>query len=461
MTIWLPDREHLTRPVYLSLAQQIARAIESGDLKPGQRLPTHRALADQLHISVQTVSRAYDELIRKGLVAGQVGRGTYVCEVMGEPEPPFIRERPDELIDLSMLRPVAGDIHRERMQTALIDLAPRIAGRLLHSFRPDVVLRPHKQAAVDWLKRCGVQARADNIQIVNGATPAMTLAIMTALRPGETLATEVIGHHTLVALARYLGVNLVGLPIDNEGVLPDGFEASCREHRVKALFLVPSVANPTVSVMGLARRLEIIDIARKHDVAIIENEAWGPLVKDTPPAFAALSPERAYYLTSFTKCVAPALRIGYLVSPEHVVASAANRHLVTNWIATPIMSALASQWVSDGTAWELVRWQRRALRARFEMAHECLRGVDFRSHPESLHIWLKLPASWREEEFVAHCRLRGVAVAPGASFVTTPAHTAGGIRVCIGAGEAREIRRGLEIIASILSGAPEPALLTI
>jgi DNA-binding transcriptional MocR family regulator len=149
------------------------------------------------------------------------------------------------------------------------------------------------------------------------------------------------------------------------------------------------------------------------------------------------------------------------VSPDHAVASVANRHLVTNWVATPIMSELASMWIADGTAWELVRWQRRALRTRYQIVHECLRGVEFRSHPESLHIWLRLPPPWNEDEFVAHARLRGVAVAPGASFVTTPSYTAGGVRICIGAGEAGELRRGLEIITRILSGAPKPALLTI
>ena len=461
MTSWQPNPEHLSRPAYRSLARQIAEAIASGELRPGQRLPTHRAFADQLHISVQTVSRAYGELIQKGLIEGQVGRGTFVREIMSEPEMPFLRERPDELIDLSMLRPVAGQIHQDRLQGALIDLAPRISGRLLHSFRPEVVLRPHKQAAVEWLARCGVQTRAHNIQIVNGATPAMTLALMTALKPGDILATEVIGHHTLVALARYLGFTLVGLPIDEEGPTPEGFAASCRNHRVKALYLLSCAASPTVTVMGLVRRQELIEIARRNDVAIIENEAWGPLVKERPPPFATLAPERTFYLTSFTKCVVPALRIGYLVAPDYAVAAVASRHLVTNWVATPIMSELASQWVMDGTAWEMVRWQRRALKTRFEIAEKCLHGTQFRSHPQSLHIWLRLPAPWSEEEFVAHARIRGVAVAPGSSFVTTPSHSAGGVRICIGASEVDELHRGLEIIAHILLGAPEPALLTI
>lgn len=461
MTIWKPDPAGLTRPVYLSLARQIARAIESGDLAPRQSLPTHRALADELRISVQTVSRAYEELIRKGQISGHVGRGTFVRETVSDPDPPFIPERPDELVDLSMLRPVAGAVHQERMQAALMDIAPRISGRLLHSFRPDVVLRPHKPAAVEWLRRCGVQTRADNVQIVNGATPAMTLAMMAVARPGDTLATEVIGHHTLFALARYLGIKLVGLPIDRDGPTPEGLEASCREHRVKALFLLPSVANPTVSVMGLERRRRIVEIARQHDVAIIENDAWGPLVSRKPPPFAALAPERTYYLTSFTKCVVPALRIGYLVAPSHSVPAIANRHLVTNWVATPILSELASRWITDGTAWELVRWQRKALRARYRIVTDTLQGADFHAHPESLHLWLHLPSPWREEDFVAHARLRGVAVAPGHSFVTAPPHRTNAVRICIGAGESRDLRRGLEIITGILSAKPEPALLTI
>src|SRR5690606_35371630 len=106
MTIWRPDPALLRRPVYLSLADQFARAIHEGLLETGERLPTHRRLADDLRLSVQTVSRAYEELIRRGLAHGEIGRGTFVQSARREPLPPYLPERLGEVIDLSILKPV-------------------------------------------------------------------------------------------------------------------------------------------------------------------------------------------------------------------------------------------------------------------------------------------------------------------------------------------------------------------
>src|SRR6266702_3301795 len=115
MTIWRPNPRTLSRPAYLSLANQISTAIADGELEAGARLPTQRQLADDLKLSVQTVSRAYEELIRRGLILGEIGRGTFVRSPRREPEPPYIPERLGEVIDLSILKPVCELVHLERM----------------------------------------------------------------------------------------------------------------------------------------------------------------------------------------------------------------------------------------------------------------------------------------------------------------------------------------------------------
>ncbi len=460
MTTWHPDRSALKRPVYLSLVEQISAAIAAGELSDGDRLPPQRTLARELDIAVQTVSRAYDELARRGLVSGETGRGTYVTQRLREPAPPYINERGGEIIDLSMLKPVVEQMHLDRLAAALGDLATSFPTNLFTSFRPNVVFARHREVAVGWLRHCGLETSARNVILTNGATPAMVVALMTATRAGMTVATEAIGHHTLPALAGNLGLSLCGIPVDGEGMIPEALDRAAAETEIGAVFLMPNPCDPTVSMMGLDRRRAIVDIARRHGLQIIENDAWGPLIETRPPPLATLAPERTHYITSFTKNVVPGLRYGYLVVPERMIQAAGNRHLVTNWMATPLLAELATRWIADGTALELVRWQRRAIRRRHAIADKALAGIDFRSHPDALHIWIPLDSARSEDEVVSLARLHNVAIAPGASFrIDGEARPA--VRVCLGQPTENELRSALSVLAGILASDPEPVLLTL
>ncbi|MGF0540139.1 PLP-dependent aminotransferase family protein [Agrobacterium sp. ES01] len=455
MTNWQPDPSQLRRPAYLSLAEQFSRAIQQGDLPNGARLPTHRRLAEDLHLSVQTVSRAYDELIRRGLISGEIGRGSFVQTQAKEPATPYLPERLGELIDLSILKPVCEQIHLDRMREAFGWLADNLPATAALSFRPNTVFPRHRKVAADWLASCGIVVSPLNISITNGATAAMTVAIMGAVPPGCTMAAEAISHHTLTPLCSYLGIHLEGLPIDDEGMIPEALDEACRSGVIRAVFLQPSVINPTATLMGAERRAALAEVARRHDLAIIENDILGPLVEGRAPPMAAFAPERTIYITSFTKITVPGLRIAYLTAPDRYISAVTNRHLVTNWMATPAIAEIATRWVEDGTAKALVQWQRDALLKRHAIADEKLSGLDYHCHPQSLHIWLKLPQGHTENGFVSQARLRGVAIAPGLSFRTTPDSDHPAVRISLGSTSESELRAGLGIIASLCLGNPE------
>lgn len=461
MTIWQPDPSQLRRPAYLSLAEQFTRAIQGGLLANGARLPTHRRLADDLGLSVQTVSRAYDELIRRGLIAGEVGRGSFVQTQSGEATSPYLPERLGELIDLSILKPVCDQIHLDRMREAFAWLGENLPSSSALSFRPNMVFPRHRQVAAEWLTQCGLDVSPLNISITNGATPAMTVAMMSVAQPGATIAAEAISHHTLKPLVTYLGLHLKGLAIDHDGMIPEALDEACCNGVIRAVFLQPSVINPMATLMSGERRAALAEVARRHDIAIIENDVLGPLVEGGVPPIAVFAPERTLYVTSFTKITVPGVRIGYLAAPDRYVSAVTNRHLVSNWMATPAIAEIATRWVDDGTALELVDWQRKALAVRHAIADEKLAGLDYRAHPQSLHIWLHLPAGHTEEGFVPQARLRGVAIAPGSSFRIAELGWRPAVRISLGSTTEEELSIGLEIIASMSIGDPEAALLVI
>lgn len=458
MTNWMPDPALLSRPAYLSLAEQFVRAIESGALPAGTRLSPHRKLSYDLGLSVQTVSRAYEELIRRGLISGEIGRGSFVLAPGAEARQPYLPERSGEVIDLSILKPVCETLHLDRLRGGFAWLAQNLSAPAALSFRPNTVLPTHRAVAADWLAQAGVPAEPAHISITNGATAAISAAVMSVVPPGASLAAEALTHHTIMPLCSYLGIHLEGVAMDGQGMLPAALDEVARRGALRAIYLQPTVINPICALMGRDRRAELAAVARRYDLAIIENDILNVMVEDRPPPIAAIAPERTLYINGFTKITVPGLRVAYLSAPARHATAVANRHLVANWMATPPMVELLSHWLSDGTAMELISWQRTALAERHRVAAEYLTGRPHRAHPQSLHLWLHMPPEWSEDAFVAQARALGVAVAAGNAFRATDRDRSDAVRVSLGSTSLADLRRGLGLITGMLDSVAEVPL---
>lgn len=461
MSIWPPSAERLTRPAYRAIAQSLVDAIEAGEVGDGARLPPHRTLAYQLGVSVHTVSRAYEELTRLGVIRGEVGRGSYVSSGASNAATPWHRLVGDEgVIDLSMLVPVLDGTHEAALRRVLTDLSEDLPFNTFGSFRPRLTLRRHAEVARTWLATCGLDIPRDRILPTNGSTSAMSVAMMTAALPGDVILTEELCHHTLPALATALGIRLAGVAMDEEGILPEAL-GDAAERGARALFLMPSGLGPRATFMSPERRARIIDVARRHDLMIIENDAWGPMVGDTPNPIAAMAPERTLYFTGLSKCILPGLRIGWLVVPDRLNAAARTRHLVTAWMASPLLAEIAARWMADGTAAEMLAFQRRAFASRNAIARRILGEFDLSSLETGMHVWLDLPEPWQQADVVSLARNERVAVGASENFQLVDGPLRRGIRICLGGVCERQLEEGLRRISLLLHGTPEPALLTI
>lgn len=450
MTNWRPDPSTLKRPAYRSLTQAVEAAIQNGTLKPGDRMPTQRQLAFDLSLSVQTVSRAYDKLIEGGKIIGEVGRGTFVRAATDDISMPFVSTQVSgQLLDMSILKPVTDHAHEEAMQKVLRSLARSIPATVMDSFRQDALTADTAETTRKWLSLCGLSPDTSIVIPTNGSTSAMNVALMTVARPGDLILAEYIGHHTLRPLTRFLGLQLQGVTVDEDGICPDALERTCRTEPVKALCVMPNGANPLAFTMSERRRRDVIDVARQHDVMIIENQAWGPLQDAPPPPLAALAPQQVLYFTSFTKCLLPGLRAGYLMVPDHLGSAAANRHLMTNWMATSLMTEIAARWIDDGTAEALLLRQRLALRDRADYAASVLRDMPYRTSPNGLHLWVCCRDAQEESQLVQSLRSARVAVAPGTSFAIGPHDRHAGIRVALGGLPFPDFARGIRTIDRI------------
>lgn len=448
MTIWLPDLSASKQPTYLAIAEAIADAIRQGRLRPGDRLPTHRLLADLLGVNVSTVTRAYREAARRRLLGGEVGRGTYVLGVASEAALFALEQRPEGgVIDLSPNTPPAL-LRDPDLGEALRGIDDHEAAHLLHYPTTGDALQ-HARSAAGWLQRRGVTAEPDAIVVCAGAQHAVDSALG-AFQEVEEIGCEPLVYPGLKAAARRWRRRLHAMAMDREGVTPEAFDAACRAG-VRLAVLSPTLHNPTTATMSLERRRQIVEIARRYDVILIEEDVYGLLPEHAPPPLVSLSPDRVLYLTGLSKTVAPGLRIGYLVVPPRLRDRMRDASHHTAWYVSPISAALATRWLADGTAWRRLLAQRRELAARHRLCARHLHGLVWRGEPQCPHVWLVLPRG-RSAALARQAMTAGVVVVPSSVFAVGRLPAEEGVRISIGAAADRaSLAEGLVRIAALPS----------
>ena len=456
MTIWLPDVGTRPGPRYRAIADALRDDVASGRLVAGTRLPTHRWLADRLGVTVGTVTRAYLEAARRGLLTGEVGRGTFVRGPAVAP--PAADAGGVDLAHNHPPLPSHGPL-ADVLQRALAGLASRADVSSLLAYPVDGGLPGHREAGAAWIARSGMAAAAEDVLVCGGSQHALTTLLATVLQPGDLLLAEAVTYPGLKALANLLHVRMEGVALDGDGLRPDAFDDACRRLSPRAVYVVPTIHNPTGVVMSEERRRAIAAVARAHGVLIVEDDIHALLPKDRPRPIAAHAPEATYYLTSVSKTLAPGLRVGYILAPRGESARLAAGLRATTWGAAPLTAEIVSAWIHDGTADALLESRRAEAAARQAIAREALGGATYDAHPVGYHLWLHLPDPWRSESFAAQVARRGVAVTPAEAFVVGRGAAPHAVRVCLGAARTREaLARGLRVVAETLGGTPDAGM---
>ncbi len=457
MTIWAPDLSQFDGPRYLAIADALMADIRNRRLAPGDRLPTHRDLAYRLGVTVGTVTRAYNEAERRGLIGGEVGRGTYVRGDLGRrlPEPfqTVAQTAQQTLIDFSINfpTPMSGD---NLLAESLRTIADRPGIARLMDYHPHAGLAHHREAGAQWMSNFGFPTTADRVIVTSGGQHAMTAVIGALTQPGDVVVTENLTYPGMRRLADFLRLKLHGLALDQHGIDPDALDAACRNLAPKALYCVTNIHNPLGYVVPESRRREIADVCRRHGVKIVEDDLYGFLLDEQPPSLVSFAPEIGHYINSVSKSMCPGLRVGYLAIPPEGQDAFAQVVRSTTWMATPLTAEIATNWINNGTGTRLVHQHKSEAIARQQLAQDILGQWDIRSYRASYHLWLNLPDAWTSDNFALEARLRNVAVSPAGTFALTR-NTLSGVRLCLCAPATRELLiQGLEILADLLRQRP-------
>ncbi|MEN3385729.1 MAG: hypothetical protein V7608_5773 [Hyphomicrobiales bacterium] len=453
MTDWVPSLASLPGPRYLAFVSALEADIASGRVKPGMRLLPQRDMAQRLALSVGTISKAYAGAEQRGLISGEVGRGTFVQR--RRPEARSLGP-PEATINLALnVPPYTGEDDVIAAVLAEIVADGEISNLL--GYLPHQGLRRHRDAMVLWLASLGVTADADHLFITHGGQHALSIALGMVAAPNDTVLTESYSYSGMLALSAQCGYRLHGVATDTSGLIPENLDRAFTETGARVLYCMPTLQTPTGSVMPPARRQAIAEIVRRHDAHLLEDDAYGYLL--TPPLapISKLIPERSFTIVSFAKCLAPGLRIAAMTAPEAFRDRAINALRATGWMAVPVMAEVVARLIHNGGLARQAKLKRDKAVLRDAIARRVLKEwLPAAPVAPGFHTWLPLPAGRTLAALIAQAAQAGITLAPPGTLRRME-NEGLGVRLCLGAPATEagleraliEIRRILEMAEAI------------
>jgi 2-aminoadipate transaminase len=489
LPLHLQPESHI--PLYVQLRDQLRALVHSGELRSGDRIPASRELAGQLGVHRTTVANAYAELESEGLISGHVGRGTYICGVpVKQFSPPprtngngggmrwealfaddrgeeslsrMMPEVPPGAIAFTIARPDTECFPLEEFRRCTNDALRRDGGRILQFGSTDGY-EPLKRELLALFRSEGLNVRGEQLVITDGCQQAIDLVCKAFLRPGDSVALENPGYPGAIAIfagarVRALAVGMETDPgrVGHVGLDVDAFETVLLQNRVKFLLITPDFHNPTGTVLPLAERRRLLELAAHYQVPVIEDGIYARLrVRGNPvPSLKALDTGgNVIQIDSFSKTAFPGLRVGWCIGPESAIERLRLVKQSTDLHTNQLSQAAMAEFMRRGYFAKHLAKVRKIYRARLEAMEEALErhmpdGTSW-THPEGgMSIWVTLPAGFDAGELLIHARERGILFLPGRNFYSQQPRP-NTLRLGFAAVDEKRIAQGIEKLAGLL-----------
>lgn len=422
-------------PMYIAIVDALAEAIESGLLVETDRIAPQRELAKLLGVTPGTTARAYSIATERGLIEGEAGRGTFVSKGASAPtlphNPDYIDElsgddgltrnhvmRNSHLIDLAL--PNVRPQHlTETISRAIVTQMSRLNTSDLGRYMP-YARQPraaYREIGKRWLQFSGVEASPNDIVITGGANSALQVLLLSNSLIELPILTQTLTYPGLLWMARTAKRKMVPVEMDDQGISAADLERACRRDLGKILYLQPNLQNPTNTVISEDRRREIVAIARKYDLIIIEDNAASAAPSADMTPIANLAPERTFFVSSTAKSLSPALSVGFISVPSgwanEINTSIRTSHLYASVLNLEILDAIVRQGAID----EIFESNRKLIQSRIEIVKKVLHDRKLRFHPEAYFAWLDLSSEWTSTGFASAARAQGIAVGSAFNFL--------------------------------------------
>jgi 2-aminoadipate transaminase len=302
-------------------------------------------------------------------------------------------------------------------------------------------------------------AAPDDLLIVSGSLQALDLVNHTLLSRGDTVLVEQETYQGSLNRLTRLGVRAVGIPLDGDGMRMDALatalaDLKARGIRPKYIYTIPTVQNPTGSIMPEARRLEMLRLSREYGVPIFEDDCYADLIWDgkRPPAIYAMAKAGGViHIGSFSKSIAPALRVGFIVAPWEMMSRMLA--LKTDAGSGALEQMVLAEYCNPHFATHVPKLTK-GLRAKLDTLMEALNeqfgtSAEFEAPKGGIFLWVKLPNNVDTLKLYQAALAAGVAINPGPEWSTNKAHSGCRLRLCFASPSAEQIREGVAVLADV------------
>lgn len=414
--------------IYLRIASVLSSKISEGYFEAGEWLPSHRSLATTFDVNLTTVTKSLNYLKERGIISSRAGKGTVVRGRALDHTPPSydVPDSPPE-IDLSVhTQTLASVSHILRDGSKEIIAA---ATSEMDRYFPATGDRQAIDTAMKWLNSRSFYSRDVHVAVTAGAQHALLVAMAACMQRGDIILAPRLVYQGVKSAAKMLGLGILPVEIDNEGIVPSDLERSLRNPRVKALFIMPNFDNPTATTTTESRKSAIAGIAKRHSLILIEDDVYRSLAAEELGSIHSRYPEGTFYFSSLSKIISPGCRFGFLAYPPAFSSAVATASRGSIWMPDRYSLALARWLIESGAGEEIINLVRKSHAHRHAIALKVLGPNLSTKNPASNIIWLPLDSHIQASLMKDRLSARGVGVSASDVFKIGESTDSNGIRI--------------------------------
>jgi len=452
--MWNPKIIDTDKVLYVAIADAIERDINLGILKPSEKMPPQRSLAKTIGVNLTTISRAYKEAEKRGLISGAIGKGTYVSQNDKKNVTlPDVLSKDDEIIELGLI----GSVKVEGYDLAelLKAVAEDDSLESLLDYVPSQGITRHREAAAKWITQYGFEANPERIVICAGATHAINCCLMGIFEPGDRIAVDALTFTGFRNAAKLNHIKLEPVAMDSEGMIPESLENICKKMQIKGIYLMPNMQNPTATVMSIERKQAIADVILKYGLVLIEDDIYNFTNQSSQAALSTLVPDNGIFICGISKALFPGFRIGFAYVPERFLYRFTQAVANTIWMAAPICAEMVTRLIESGIAGEIVDKKNQIISHRLQLAKTAFQGFSYQAAEGSMFLWLSLPEGWSCSDFESAAFMNRIRVISAYKFYVGSQMPPNAVRISLGSVKNDEqLKRGLNTLLRILRQYP-------
>ncbi|WHY61835.1 PLP-dependent aminotransferase family protein [Cytobacillus firmus] len=442
---WKPEKNSIV-PLHQQIYDFMKNKIMNGEWTIGTKIPPQRNLAKRFQVNRSTIVTSLEELAADGLIESKVGSGTkvinntwsllastpppdwisYVKSGIHKPNITIIQEINKSEADPAMIRLGTGELspdllpNRKMGQILQIDTEQSLS---LGYMEPKGSLSLRKTVS-SYLRTKGIEASPESILIVSGGLQALQLISIGLLKRGSTILHESPSYLNSVHVFQSAGMNLLGIPLDKEGIKSDSIGCMKRQHHAALLYTIPTFHNPTGTLMSEKRRVELIKVCQRESIPIIEDDVYGDLWFENPPPNPLKANDtqgNVLYIGSMSKTLSPGLRIGWIVGPEPVIERLADIKMQTDYGSSSLSQYAVDKWLSSGMYEDFLKETKEELRSRRDFTIQILEKyfseiATWNTPKGGFYIWLKLLTSVSIRKLFNAALREGILLNPGSVY---------------------------------------------